>query len=275
MASRIYLSPPHVDQSERDLLLEAFDSNWLAPLGPHVEGFEAEFAEYVGSEYALALSSGTAALHLALLVAGVGPGDVVLTSTLTFVASANAIRYVGGEPVFLDSERRSWNLDPSLLEDELKHRAERGTLPKAAVVVDVCGQTADWEPIQALCRKYGVVMIEDAAEALGATYRGRQAGSLGDIGCFSFNGNKIITTSGGGMLVTNNQRWVEAARHLATQARDPAAHYEHSLQGYNYRLSNLLAAVGCAAAQKARNARRPATSQLRFLPGGVWPAPRH
>jgi dTDP-4-amino-4,6-dideoxygalactose transaminase len=137
-----------------------------------------------------------------------------------------------------------------LLEDELKHRAERGTLPKAAVVVDVCGQTADWEPIQALCRKYGVVMIEDAAEALGATYRGRQAGSLGDIGCFSFNGNKIITTSGGGMLVTNNQRWVEAARHLATQARDPAAHYEHSLQGYNYRLSNLLAAVGRAQLRK-------------------------
>jgi pyridoxal phosphate-dependent aminotransferase EpsN len=168
----------------------------------------------------------------------------VLTSTLTFIATANAIRYVGAEPVFIDSERASWNLDPQLLEDELRHAAMCGRLPKAVLVVDLCGQCSDWDPIIALCRRYDVTIIEDAAEALGATYRGRPAGTLAEIGCFSFNGNKIITTSGGGMLITENQAWADKARHLATQARDPAPHYEHSQTGYNYRLSNLLAAVG-------------------------------
>jgi pyridoxal phosphate-dependent aminotransferase EpsN len=233
-----------MSQRERELLLDAFDSNWIAPLGPHVDAFEREFAAKLGVAHAVALSSGTAALHLALIAAGVGPGDKVVTSTFTFAATANAIRYVGAEPVFLDSERRSWNLDPQLLEEELRASAERGTLPKAAVVVDVCGQCADWEPIVAVCRRYGVATIEDAAESLGATYGSRPAGTLADIGCFSFNGNKIITTSGGGMLVTENGAWAAQTRHLATQARDPALHYEHSQVGYNYRLSNLLAAIG-------------------------------
>lgn len=229
---------------ERELLVDAFDSNWIAPLGPHVDAFEREFAELVGASHAIALSSGTAALHLALLVAGVRPGDIVLTSTLTFAATANAIRYVGAEPVFLDSEWSSWNLDPQLLDDELSSAAARGRLPKAVLVVDVCGQSADWDPILALCQEYGVATIEDAAEALGATYRGRPAGTLADVGCYSFNGNKIITTSGGGMLVTQNAAWARQVRHLASQARDPALHYQHSQVGHNYRLSNLLAAVG-------------------------------
>jgi len=243
---RIYLSPPHMSPRERELLLEAFDSNWIAPLGPQVDAFECEFAKKLGVSHAVALSSGTAALHLALVVAGVGPGDEVLTSTLTFAATAYAIRYVGANPVFIDSDDSSWNMDPNLLEDELRRAARQNRLPKAAVVVDICGQCADWEPIVGLCRRYGVTMIEDAAESLGATYRQRPAGTLADVGCFSFNGNKIITTSGGGMLVTENRAWAERVRHLATQARDPAPHYEHSQIGYNYRLSNLLAAIGRA-----------------------------
>ena len=241
---QIYLSPPHMSERERELLLEAFESNWIAPLGPHVDAFEREFSAMLGVRHAVALSSGTAALHLALLVADVRPGDTVLTSTLTFAATANAICYVGAEPVFIDNERTSWNMDPQLLEDELRDAAARGRLPKAVLVVDVCGQCADWDRIIAICRQYGITVIEDAAEALGATYRGRPAGTLADIGCFSFNGNKIITTSGGGMLVTENAAWAARVRHLATQARDPAPHYEHSCVGFNYRLSNLLAAIG-------------------------------
>ncbi len=229
---------------ERQLLLDALDSNWIAPLGPHVDAFEQEFAQKLGVSDAVALSSGTAALHLALLVAGVQPGDTVLTSSLTFAATANAVRYVGATPVFIDSDRMSWNLDPQLLEAELRKAASGGRRPKAALVVDICGQCADWEPIRQLCQQYGVCTIEDAAESLGATYHGRPAGTLADIGCFSFNGNKIITTSGGGMLVTQNAAWAAAARHLAAQARDPALYYQHSKIGYNYRLSNLLAAVG-------------------------------
>jgi dTDP-4-amino-4,6-dideoxygalactose transaminase len=274
MDSHIYLSPPHVDPRERELLLEAFDSNWLAPLGPQVDAFEREFSETLGASNAVALSSGTAALHLALLVAGVESGDVVLTSTLTFAATVNAVRYVGAEPKFIDSERTSWNMDPQLLEEELREAAARGRLPKAALVVDICGQCADWEPILAICRHYDITTIEDAAEALGATYRGRPAGTLADVGCFSFNGNKIITTSGGGMLVTENSKWAEQVRHLATQARDPAPHYEHSQVGYNYRLSNLLAAVGRGqlAVLEDRVTRRRANfdfyrSALQDLPG--------
>ena len=241
---RIYLSPPHLSARERELLLDALDSNWIAPLGPHVDAFEREFAETLGVSQAVALSSGTAALHLALLVAGVRAGDTVLTSTLTFAATANAIRYVGAEPVFIDSEPATWNLDPQLLEEELLSASSRGRLPKAVLVVDVCGQCADWDAIRTLCRRYDITAIEDAAESLGATYRGRPAGTLADVGCFSFNGNKIITTSGGGMLISENPDWAERVRHLASQARDPAPHYEHSQIGYNYRLSNLLAAVG-------------------------------
>lgn len=244
MSSRIYLSPPHVSDRERELLLDAFDSNWIAPLGPQVDAFEREFADMLGVQHAVALSSGTAALHLALLVAGVRPGDTVVTSTLTFVATANAIRYVNADPVFIDSDRVSWNLDPQLLEDELRDSAALGRRPGAVLVVDVCGQCADWDAIRGICQRYEIPLIEDAAEALGATYRGRAAGTFGDVGCFSFNGNKILTTSGGGMLVTDNPERAARARHLATQARDPAPYYEHSDVGYNYRLSNLLAAVG-------------------------------
>jgi dTDP-4-amino-4,6-dideoxygalactose transaminase len=230
---------------ERELLVDAFDSNWIAPLGPHVDAFEREFAEFVGMESATALSSGTAALHLALVLLGVGPDDDVLVPSLTFVASANAVTYVGARPVFVDSERESWNLDPVLVEEELATRAAEGRpQPAAVLTVDLYGQCADWDPILASCERYGVPIIEDAAEALGATYRGRPAGSFGALGVFSFNGNKIITTSGGGMLVSDSPGLIERARHLSTQARDPAPHYEHSEIGFNYRMSNLLAALG-------------------------------
>jgi dTDP-4-amino-4,6-dideoxygalactose transaminase len=232
-----------MSEHERALLLEAFDSNWIAPLGPQVDALEREFAEAIDAPQAVALSCGTAALHLALLLLRVGPGDEVLTSTLTFAATANAITYVGATPVFIDSDRETWNMDPNLLAEELGACAKRGRLPKAVVVVDLYGQCADFEPILEICQRYGVPVIEDAAEALGASYMGRAAGNFGAIGCFSFNGNKIITASGGGMLVSAEQEFCEKARFLATQARDPAPHYEHSHIGYNYRMSNLLAAV--------------------------------
>jgi pyridoxal phosphate-dependent aminotransferase EpsN len=241
---KIYLSPPHMGRDERELLLEAFDSNWIAPLGPHVDALEHEFAEAVGVEHALALCSGTAALHLALQVLGVTPDDAVVTSTFTFAATLNAIRYTGATPVLIDSNHETWNMDPGLLAEELEERADRKRLPRAVLVVDVFGQCADYDPIREICGRHGVPLVEDAAEALGATYRGRSAGSLGELGAFSFNGNKIITTSGGGMLVSHNKAPIDQARHLSTQARDPAPHYEHSVVGYNYRLSNLLAAVG-------------------------------
>ena len=243
-SSRIYLSPPHMSPNERGLLLDAFDSNWIAPLGPHVEAFEREFAEKVGVKYAVALASGTSALHLALLILGIEPGDDVATSTLTFVATANAIHYVGANPVFIDSQTSSWNLDPELLAVELREAKLRGRPIKAVLAVDILGQCADYDAIKDLCDQYQIPLIEDAAESLGATYKGKPAGGFGDIGCFSFNGNKIITTSSGGMLVTANKEWADRARFLATQARDPFPHYEHSVIGFNYRMSNLLAAVG-------------------------------
>lgn len=223
---------------------EAFDSNWIAPLGPQVDAFEAQFAALTGAPHALALASGTAALHLTLLHLGIGPGDEVLVSTLTFAASANPVVYLGARPTFIDSERVSWNMDPALLADVLQQRARAGRLPKAVILVHLYGQTADIDTIQALCDEYGVVLIEDAAEALGATYKGRAPGTFGRAGIFSFNGNKIITTSGGGMLVSPDKDLIDHARKLSTQAREPAPHYEHAEIGYNYRLSNLLAGVG-------------------------------
>ena len=244
--SRIYLSPPEVGAEERRMLLEAFDSNWIAPLGPDVDAFEREFAEYVGVDHAVALSSGTAALHLALLMAGVEAGDDVLVPSFTFVATANAVRYLGAQPVFVDCSASTWTIDPDLVAETLADRSRRGRLPRALVTVDLYGQAADYDPLLELCARYGIPLIEDAAEALGATYRGRSAGSFGRAGVFSFNGNKIITTSGGGMLVTESAAEAERARYLATQARDPAPHYEHSTLGFNYRMSNLLAALGRA-----------------------------
>jgi len=242
--ARIYLSPPHLGTEERRLLLEALDSNWIAPLGPQVDAFEAEFAAVVGVPNAVALSSGTAALHVALIALGVGTDDDVLVSDLTFAATANAVKYVGAHPVFVDSDRASWNMDPDLLIDELRLRARTGALPAAVIAVDLYGQCADWHRIEAACAEYAIPVIEDAAEALGATYRDRPAGSFGTAAVFSFNGNKIITTSGGGMLVAGAPGLADRARFLSTQARDPTSHYEHSEVGYNYRLSNLLAAVG-------------------------------
>lgn len=241
---RIYISPPHMGHDERDLLLDAFDSNWIAPTGPHLEMFERELASRTGVDHAVALSSGTAALHLALLLLGVGPGDEVVTSTLTFAATINAIRYVGGVPVLIDSDRETWTLDPALVAEELEYCARRGKLPRAVIAVDLYGQCSDYDPIVEACSRYEVPVIADASESLGATYREKPSGSQGSMGVFSFNGNKIITTSGGGMLVSNRKDWIEDARQLSSHARDPAPHYEHSRVGYSYQMSNLLAAVG-------------------------------
>jgi dTDP-4-amino-4,6-dideoxygalactose transaminase len=242
--SRILLSPPDVGWDERRLLLEAFDSNWIAPAGPHLDAFEHEFAAAVGVEHAVALSSGTAALHLALIAVGVRPGDRVITSTLTFAATANAIVYVGAEPVFVDVSHETWTLDPDLLAEELALNARLGRRVGAVIPVDLYGQCADYARIRAIADRYGVPVVEDAAEALGASYRGSPAGSLGACGVFSFNGNKIITTSGGGMLVSRDRAVVERARYLSTQAKEPLPYYEHMEVGYNYRMSNLLAALG-------------------------------
>jgi len=228
---------------ERQNLLRAFDSNWIAPVGPDVDALEKEFARAVQVPFALAVSSGTAGLHLALQVLGVGPGDEVLVSTLTFAATANPVRYVGATPVFIDSAPDTWTMDPSLLWRALDACVRRGRRPKAVIVVDIYGQCADYDEVRRACDRYDVPLVEDAAEALGATYRGRPAGSLGDLSVVSFNGNKIITAGGGGMLVSGRRSWIEHARLLATQARDPAPHYEHSQVGYNYRMSNLLCAV--------------------------------
>ena len=218
----------------------------MAPAGPELDGFERDVAALTGWPGAVALSSGTAALHLALLVSGVQPGDDVLVSTLTFAASANAVVHCGANPVFVDSERTSWNMDPELLAEALTAAGDRGRLPAAVVVVDLYGQCADYDAIAALCDDHGVALVEDAAEALGATHGGRPAGTLGDIGVFSFNGNKIATTSGGGMVVTPDPAVADRVRHLATQAREPVPHFEHVEVGFNYRLSNLLAAIGRA-----------------------------
>jgi dTDP-4-amino-4,6-dideoxygalactose transaminase len=241
---RIYLSPPHMSPDERRLLLEAFDSNWIAPLGPHVDGFERELAAYVGAKHAAALSSGTAALHLALLLHGVRPGDVVLCSTFTFAATANAIAYVGAEPVFVDAEPSTWCLCPARLEEAIVAERAAGRTVAAILSVDLYGLMPDYDAIEAVASRHGVPLIEDAAEALGSKRNGTSAGRFGACAAFSFNGNKIITTSGGGMLVSDDPALIQRARYLATQARQPVAHYEHTDIGFNYRLSNLLAAVG-------------------------------
>jgi len=287
---RLYLSPPDVGPADREALLAAFDSGWVAPVGPEVDGFEVDVAEWLQSRSGtvealrpcVALSSGTAALHLALLLAGVARGDLVFVSSFTFAASVNAVLYCGAEPVFLDSEEKSWNLDPDVLEEALEGAAKQGRLPKALICVDLYGMCADYGRIRPLCDRYGVALIQDSAEALGARYGSRETGSRtsnfkrptsniertgnreldnrelanrrqgtpeaaglqGDFGVFSFNGNKILTTSGGGVLVCPDEETAKRARFLATQAREDAPHYEHREVGYNYRMSNLLAALG-------------------------------
>ena len=242
--SRIYLSSPHMGGQERDFVAQAFDTNWLAPLGPNVDGFERELCEIVGSTHAAALSSGTAGLHLALRLVGVEPGDEVWVSTFTFIASVNPILYLGARPKFIDSEHASWNMDAELLAHELDVAAARGELPKAVMVVHLYGQCADLDPIVEACARHGVALVEDAAEALGSDYKGKGPGTFGRAGIFSFNGNKIITTTGGGALVSDDEDLVTHARKLATQARDPAPHYQHTEMGYNYRMSNVSAGIG-------------------------------
>ena len=240
----ILLSPPEAGPAERDALLEALDSGWLAPVGPALDAFEQEMASTVGRRFGVGLSSGTAALHLALVVHGVGPGDEVLVSDFTFAASVNAIAYTGATPVLIDSDPTTWNLSPDLLAEELA--ATKGRRPKAAVVVDLYGQPADHGRIGPLLRDHGVIDLVDAAESLGSLCEDRPAAAFGQAAVLSFNGNKIITTTGGGMLVTDDEALAARVRHLSTQAREPAPHYEHVEVGYNYRLSNLLAAFGRA-----------------------------
>ena len=241
---RIYLSSPHMSGLEQQYVQAAFDTNWIAPLGPNVDGFEQEICQQTGAKHALALTSGTAALHLALIVLGIQPGDDVIVSTLTFSASVNPIIYQGATPILIDSEPESWNMDPNLLADFLAVRAQQNRLPKTLVLVHLYGQSANIAPILELCHQYNILLIEDAAEALGTTYQDKAPGTFGAMGFYSFNGNKIITTSGGGMLVSDNQSWIDHARKLSTQARDAAPHYQHSEIGYNYRMSNILAGVG-------------------------------
>lgn len=231
-------------REELPLMQEAFASNWIAPLGPHVDAFEAEFCTRVSSPYAAALATGTAALHLALRWLNLQPCDEVICSTLTFSASVNPILYERATPVFVDSDERSWNMDPALLTEAILAGIKREKKPKAVVLVHLYGQSADIDPILAVCNEHGIPLIEDAAEALGATYKGRTPGTFGASGIYSFNGNKIITTSSGGMLVSSNKALVDKARFWATQARDPAPHYQHSEVGFNYRMSNVLAAIG-------------------------------
>lgn len=240
---RLFLSPPHMSGREQSYIAEAFESNYIAPLGPMVERFEQSIRDLTLTPYALALSSATAALHLALRVLGVGAGDIVLTSSFTFIGGVAPILYQNATPVFIDSDSVSWNLDPILLEKAIITSPKK---PKALILAHLYGQCADLEKIISLCNHYDIPLIEDAAESLGATYNGQQTGTFGTFGVYSFNGNKILTTSGGGMLVSANKELIEKARFYSTQARDDAPYYEHTDYGYNYRMSNILAAIGVA-----------------------------
>ena len=266
--ARIYLSPPHLSGRELDLLREAVESNWVAPLGPQVDAFERELAAVVEVPHALALSSGSAALHLALIVLGIGPGDEVACSSFTFSSSANAVTYTGAAPVFVDSDEATWTLDPELLDHTLAERPEI----RAVIAVDLYGQCCDYEALVPICERHGVTIVQDAAESLGAFFGDAPAGGQGAFAAFSFNGNKVITTSGGGMLVSHNEDWIAHARKLSTQAREPEPHYEHTEIGFNYRLSNLLAAVGRAQLEVLPErvaARRRINARYRELLAGV------
>ena len=244
LSQRIWLSSPHLGDEETAFVEDAFRTNWIAPLGPHVDGFEREVAGYVGVGHAAAVSSGTAAIHLALLLLGVKPGDTVFCSSLTFAGSSNPILYCNAQPVFIDSDPGSWNISAVALERALEWARRENRLPRCVILVNLYGQSADMDAILPLCERYGVPVLEDAAESLGAKYKGRASGSFGRVSIFSFNGNKIITTSGGGMLVSDDEALVVHARKLSTQAREPAPHYEHIEVGFNYRMSNVLAGIG-------------------------------
>lgn len=243
--SKIYLSSPHMGGEELKFVNEAFETNWLSPLGPNVDGFEKDLESYSGAKHAAALSSGTAAIHLALIILGIKRGDEVLVSSFTFSGSINPIAYLGATPVMIDSEKDTWNLSPVYLEEAIEDRKKKsGRTPKALVLVHLYGMPAKLAEIKRICAEHNIAIIEDAAEALGSSYQNQKLGTFGDIGIYSFNGNKIITTSGGGALISNNKDWVEKARFLATQARDQAPHYQHSEIGYNYRMSNVVAGMG-------------------------------
>jgi dTDP-4-amino-4,6-dideoxygalactose transaminase len=244
MKPKIWLSSPHQSGREMKYINEAFATNWIAPLGPNVDNFEKELADYLGVKGGAALSSGTAAIHLALIILGIKEGDEVICSSFTFAASANPIIYLGASPIFVDSEPETWNMDPALLEDTIKVRIKSGNKPKAIIVVHLYGMPAKIDEISEIALKYEIPIIEDAAEAIGSEYDKKKCGSFGEISILSFNGNKIITTSGGGALMSNNLKFVEKARFLSTQAADKAVHYQHSQIGYNYRMSNILAGIG-------------------------------
>ena len=244
MSERIYLASPHMCGEEKKYMQEAFDTNWIAPLGANVNGFEEDICKYTGVKFATALSSGSAAIHLGLKCLGVGRGDVVFCQSLTFSASCNPILYEGATPVFIDSNYKTWNMDPKALRKAFEDAESDGKLPKAVVVVNLYGQSADYDAIRGICSEYNVPILEDAAESLGGKYKGRYTGTFGDIGVFSFNGNKIITTSGGGMMVSNNKEYTDKSLFWATQARDKAPYYLHSEVGYNYRMSNVVAGIG-------------------------------
>lgn len=272
--SRIYLSPPDMGGTEQNLVAEAFASNWIAPLGPFVDRFEQDLGHYHGDLSVCALASGTAALHLGLILLGVQPGDRVYCSDFTFSATANVIHYCGAQPVFIDSNEETWNMDPELLADALEHDAARGRLPRAVIVVDLYGISADFPKIEAICSKFEIPVLEDSAEALGSRCNGRLCGTFGAFSALSFNGNKIITTSGGGALLSRDVDAIKRARFFATQAREPRPYYHHEHIGYNYRLSNILAAVGCGQMQhlnehiaKRRHVNASYRAELASIPG--------
>ena len=269
---RLFLSPPFQSGDEARYLQEVLDSNWLAPLGPAVDAFETEFAQVVGAAHAVALSSGTAALHLALVASGVGEGDEVATSTLTFAASAFAILYVGARPVFIDADVDSWNLDAGMLEDWLKSRAALGRLPKAVLAVHLYGQACDVDRLRSACERWGVHLMDDAAEALGTRYRGHPLGCYSRVAAWSFNGNKLVAASGGGMLTTSDGVLARRVRKLASQSREPASHYEHAELGFNYRMPSVVAAIGRAQIRSVEarvTARRAHFNAYRTALGGI------
>lgn len=244
LSQRIWLSSPHLGAEEAAFVDDAFKTNWIAPLGPHVDGFEREMASHVGIRHAAALNSGTAAIHLGLILLGVKPGDTVFCSSLTFVGSCNPILYCGARPVFIDAEPQTWNMSPAALERAFEWAQSEGRLPRCVIIVNLYGQSADMDALLPICDRYGVAVLEDAAESLGANYKNQCSGTFGRIAVYSFNGNKIITTSGGGMLLSDDGDLVARARKLSTQAREPAPYYEHTEVGFNYRMSNVLAGIG-------------------------------